>query len=129
MAPAGALALALLLAAGCSRRQTVESFPESFAGVGLELRAAGDGFDVVRTLPGGAADVAGVAPGDRVVAIDGESTRGKALGDVVMALRGVPGSQVSLSVLRGAQRIIFVVHRQAMVKRGRAYEAADARDP
>ncbi len=128
MAPAGAVVAALLFAAGCSRHQSVESFPQSFAGVGLELRTARDGFEVVRTLPGGAADLAGVAAGDRVVAIGGESTRGKALGDVVMALRGAASSQVSLTVERGKQRIIFVVHRQAMVKRGQAYEAEAPRD-
>ncbi len=122
------MAVVLLLAPACSRRQTVDAFPESFVGVGLELRARSDGFEVVRALPGGAADVAGVAAGDRVLAVDGESTRGKTLGDLVMALRGAPESQVSLTVERGRQRIIFVVHRQPMVKKGEAYEAAAPRE-
>jgi carboxyl-terminal processing protease len=107
---------------GCTRREVVESFPDTFVGVGLELKMDGGSPMVVRALPGGAADVAGITAGDRVLAVNGGPTTGKGLGDVVMSLRGAPNTQVSVTVQRSGQRIIFVVQRRAMVKKGRGYE-------
>ncbi len=59
--------------------------------------------------------------GDRVVAIDGQSTAGKGLGDAVMRLRGAPDSQVTMTVERGGKMIVFVVQRRPMKKTSGAY--------
>jgi carboxyl-terminal processing protease len=113
-----------MLAASCRDHRTVEAFPASFVGVGIELHGDDASPRVVRVLAGGPAEKAGVQPGDDVVAIDGESTKGRSLGEVVMALRGAPESQVELTVERGSQRIIFVLRRLPMAKEGGDYRTA-----
>jgi C-terminal processing protease CtpA/Prc len=122
----GAVVVAVVaaLASGCTRRERVEPFPDSFVGVGIELRMEGETPVVVRSLDGGASGASGLQEGDRIVAVNGESTAGKSLGDVVMSLRGAPESQVSITADRAGQRIIFVLHRRGMSKRGADYSPA-----
>lgn len=71
-----------------------------FAGVGLELAIDGDeGMPVVSTpIVGSPAWLAGIATGDRIVAIDGARTTGMRLKDAVVALRGPAGSRVVVDV-------------------------------
>ncbi len=104
------------LAVTCERKQVVASFPDRFAGVGLELRIEKGAPVVVRALAGGSAAEAGVAPGDRVLAIDGVTTQGLSLGDVVMRIRGQPGSQLTLETERQGQRTLVVLKRKELVK-------------
>jgi carboxyl-terminal processing protease len=119
------LPLALFAPGGCQRTEVVESFPDSYVGVGMELRMADGLPEVVRTLPGSSARQAGVQPGDRIVMIDGLPTTGDTLGNVVMRIRGLPQSQVTLALDRGRERIIIVVRRRKMAKEGEAnYHAA-----
>jgi len=115
--------LALLVAASvaCRRTEIVQSFPDSFVGVGLELRIEAERPVVVRALPGGPGAVAGVLPGDVITDIDNRSTEGIGLGEVVMRLRGRPNTQVTLSVRRAEQRVLLVLRRQAMTKGGKDY--------
>ncbi len=113
----------LTLSAACADTQVVESFPEQFAGVGLELKIQGGWPEVVAPLAGGSAAAAGVKKGDRIVAIDGASTEGLSLGDVVVRLRGKPESQVTLTLLRDKKQMLVVVRRQVMKKAGGGYEA------
>ncbi len=115
--------LALLLAS-CGKTEVVQSFPDSFVGVGVELKEEGGAVKVVRTLPGGPAALAGMLPGDKVLAVDGASTSDMSLGDVVMRLRGEPETQVQLTVLRQAERITVVVRRRGMQKAGEGYAPA-----
>lgn len=70
--------------------------PRDVAGVGLELAVdRADGVPVVTTpVVGSPAWLAGIASGDRIVAIDGVRTAGMRLKDAVGALRGAPGSRV-----------------------------------
>jgi C-terminal processing protease CtpA/Prc len=118
---AAASVAVVLLCAACAKKEKVEAFPETFVGVGIELHIDDNTPNVVRVLNGGAADRAGLAAGDKLVAVNGEATSGKSLGDVVMALRGPPDSQVSVSVDRGGQRITFVLHRGAMSRESGDY--------
>jgi len=76
----------------------------STAGIGLELRKEGDAAVVVGTIAGGPAERAALAPGDRLVRVDGERVAGMTLAAVVNRLRGKAGSEVALSIERGADR-------------------------
>ncbi len=71
-----------------------------FAGVGLELTAEGrDRIPAVITpLVGSPAWLAGIAAGDRIVAIDGIATDRVRLKDAVAMLRGPAGSRVVLDI-------------------------------
>ena len=118
--PTPLILVAVIAAAGCQKK-VVEAFPETFVGVGVELTMKDDAAEVVRVLPGGSAGEAGVLPGDRVTAVDGVATRNKKLGDVVMAIRGRPGTQVTLAVSRQQERLLIVVRRRGMSKTGNDY--------
>lgn len=73
---------------------------EEFAGVGLELVAGERGGypTVVTPSVGSPAWQAGIAAGDRLVAIDGISTESMRLKEVIAMLRGPAGSRVMLDV-------------------------------
>ena len=110
----------------CTRTEVVPSFPDSYVGVGMELRIEDNLPEVVRTLAGGSARDAGVEPGDRIVMIDGHPTINESLGDIVMRIRGRPESQVTLALDRGKERLIIVVRRRKMTKQGeKDYDSAE----
>jgi len=112
-----------LIFASCEKRQIVESFPEEFVGVGLELTMQGPHAVVVRTLKSGPAYVAGMQEGDTILGVDGFATENMSLGDVVMRLRGPPDTQVQLNIKRGADAIVVILRRQRMAKITKGYEA------
>lgn len=117
------LHVAVVVAAACESSQVVDGFPDSYVGVGMELTIDGSHPVVVRTIDGGSAAEAGILAGDRVVTIDGRETVGCALGDVVMRIRGQPGTQVTLGLERGEHRLIVVVKRRALAKQDHDYRA------
>ncbi|MEO0322627.1 MAG: PDZ domain-containing protein [Myxococcota bacterium] len=68
------------------------------------------GFRVLDVPPGPAAR-AGLAPEDRIVAIDGEPVRSMSYVEAVGRLRGPAGSEVTLTVVRGDEQRDVVVER------------------
>ncbi len=73
---------------------------DGFGGVGLTLDPSPDRFRIIKILPGGPADLAGIRPGDTVVSIDGRPTAGRSQSEVVRQLRGPVLSPVSLGIDR-----------------------------
>jgi carboxyl-terminal processing protease len=118
-----ALTLAIVLLCGCTETQKVKGFPDEFVGVGLELSVANSEVRVVRPIEGGPAATAGVLAGDLITAVNGESTAGMSLGQVVTLLRGRPDSQLTLSVERNGKKMMMVLRRTKMVKKGKDYKA------
>jgi len=75
-----------------------------FGGLGMEITIK-DGFlTVVSPLEDTPAWKAGIKPGDIIVKIDGELTKGITLNEAVKKLRGEPKTKVTLTVLREADR-------------------------
>lgn len=72
----------------------------SNAGVGAVLSKRADLTYVVTTHANGAAEKAGVRPGDYVVAVDGMSVEDKSILEVDSLLRGAEGSAVKVTVYR-----------------------------
>jgi len=69
---------------------------------GMWINLADDGFEVVDVSAGGAAAAAGLAVGDRIVAVDGKPAGTLSLSDVRMTLRDRPvGTVVAVEVKRG----------------------------
>lgn len=71
-----------------------------FGGLGIVIRMKPDGLQVVRPLADSPADEAGLRPGDRIIAIEGELTKGETLRDAVAKLRGDPSTKVRLEIWR-----------------------------
>ena len=86
--------------AGERRRELDAALDQQFGGVGLELLADEKRGIVVQTpVPGSPAWRAGIAPGDRIVAIDGGRTDNMKLKDAVVAVRGRPGTTVVVTAV------------------------------
>ena len=113
-----ALGAALVCAAACQETKKLQAFPDTYAGVGLELRVEGSSAEVVNVIPGGPAEEAGVKRGDRIAKIDGDTVAGLTLAEVVAKLRGPIGSQVMLSLTaQGSEGgTVIVVNRRGLKK-------------
>jgi carboxyl-terminal processing protease len=81
-------------------RESMEDMNGKFGGVGLKI-SDHDGIPtVISPIDGTAAAAAGVQPGDEIVSVDGQSTQGVDLMDVVRKIRGEAGTTVKLTIVR-----------------------------
>lgn len=83
----------------------------SAAGIHARMAYSAEGGLRVVEVPDGPARQAGLAPDDRIVAIDGHPVAGLGTEEVVERLRGPVGSEVLLDVQRGSERHEIVVRR------------------
>jgi carboxyl-terminal processing protease len=72
-----------------------------FGGLGIEMSDQRGTPQVISPIDGEPAARAGLQPGDRIVSINGQSTRGMDSQKVVGLLRGKPGTAVTLTITRG----------------------------
>src|SRR6266513_2064636 len=72
----------------------------SFGGLGIEITLKDDVLTVVSPIDGTPAYRVGLQTGDRIVKIDGLSTKDMQLPDAVKRMRGKPGTKVTISVVR-----------------------------
>ncbi|MGH7115951.1 MAG: S41 family peptidase [Stellaceae bacterium] len=78
---------------------------DGFGGIGVTLDPSPDRFRIIKVMPGGPADLAGIRAGDTIVAIDGRPTAGRSREDVLDALRGPVLGPVTVGVDRpGAEQ-------------------------
>ncbi|HYZ88491.1 MAG TPA: S41 family peptidase [Myxococcales bacterium] len=73
-----------------------------YGGVGVEIAVRGDDIVVVTPIDDTPASRAGLAPGDKLLEIDGAQTRGWKEIDGVKALMGAPGTTCVLKVARAS---------------------------
>ena len=82
------------------------SLQGSFGGVGIEVTVGEEGgLVVVAPIVGTPAQKAGVMPGDKILAIDGEKTEGMHFIEAVLKIRGEQGTQVTLRVLHEGEDV------------------------
>jgi carboxyl-terminal processing protease len=74
----------------------------SYVGLGLRFDARDGWLTVIAPLQGSPAERAGVSTGDRILEIDGQSTRGLTPDEASNMLRGRPGTTARLVVERAA---------------------------
>src|SRR5713101_5972911 len=72
----------------------------SFGGLGIEITLRDDILTVVSPIDATPAHRAGLLAGDRIVKIDGLSTKDMQLTDAVKKMRGKPGTKVTISIVR-----------------------------
>ena len=71
-----------------------------FGGVGIQISMVKDQLTVITPIDDTPAFKAGIKPLDRIVKINGESTRGVSLTDAVKKMRGPKGTNVTITIMR-----------------------------
>jgi carboxyl-terminal processing protease len=94
-------------------QQMKESLAGSLQGIGARLSLHDKRPTIVNTLPGSPAERAGLKPGDILLEVDGKDVAALPLMRIVELVRGPPGTQVHLRVLRHghAQPLDFTIAR------------------
>ena len=88
-------------------REALELFFErtegTYAGIGMLVTMEPDDhfITVVNIFAGSPAEAAGLLPGDRIAEVDGADMRGKRTDEVTSLVRGIPGTYVTVGVVRG----------------------------
>lgn len=82
------------------------------AGIGVKLGADGDALRVQSVFPESGAAAAGIVAGDLVIAIDGLPVTQLGLDGAVARIRGVVGTRLSVTLRRGDQPVTLVVERK-----------------
>lgn len=75
-----------------------DSLSGEYSGVGIEITLRNGRVTVVTPFPGTPAYAGGIRPGDRIMAVDGDSTEGWTLEKTSSRIRGEPGTTVVLTV-------------------------------
>lgn len=85
-----------------------------FGGIGIEITVQNDILTVISPIEDTPAWEAGILAGDKIVEIDGESTKGFSLAEAAQKMRGKRGSKVRLGIFRDA----FEKPKEFVVARG-----------
>lgn len=91
-----------------------ENINHVFYGIGVIIQKEGDYVKIMRVLDDGAAKAVGIAEGDLISGVDGESMKGKSIDDVQEAIVGELGTMVSVTVLRNGEEYTYNLERSAV---------------
>lgn len=84
-------------------REEYEAYTNSInnttTGIGVIIEEHASGIQIVSTFEGGAAEQAGISPGDIILSVDGVSTMGMAIQQASSIIRGKEGTTVQLQIL------------------------------
>lgn len=69
-----------------------------YGGIGTTMRKSGDEIVVGEVYEFSPADKAGLHPGDKVIAIEGEAIKGKSMEDISLLLKGSPGTFIKVKL-------------------------------
>ena len=83
-------------------------------GIGVQLVADGDSLRVDKVFPDSGAASAGIAAGDHVVAVDGLPVTQLGLDGAIAKLRGVEGTTIALTLRRDGTLVPVVVTRKKL---------------
>jgi carboxyl-terminal processing protease len=81
-------------------RALTESTTGNYGGLGIRIDVRDGWITVIAPIAGTPAEEAGLESGDRIIAVEGESTFGWSNDEAVQVLRGPPGSSVNISIAR-----------------------------
>lgn len=95
-----------------------ERISGNYAGIGMQVDNRDRWATVIGTIPGTPAERVGLRSGDRIIEIDGKSTRGWTTDETIRSIRGEPGTNVNLLIERpGAAVPLTVVVRRDEIHR------------
>ena len=75
-----------------------------FGGIGIRITIRDGWLTVITPLPETPAYKAGILPGDKIIRVDGQSTKEMTLTDAVKKLRGAPKSKVMMTIAREGEK-------------------------
>jgi carboxyl-terminal processing protease len=93
------------------REQNEEGLSGTYVGIGVQLEAERDEVVVAAPIENSPADRAGIRTGDVLIAVNGESVRGEDISEIVERVKGLEGTAVRLTVLRGDEERRFDLTR------------------
>ncbi|MFH1030755.1 MAG: S41 family peptidase [bacterium] len=85
-------------------KEFTDELSGEFEGIGAEVGIKHEILTIISPLPDTPAEKAGLKPGDKVYAINGEETMGMYIDVAVSKIRGKAGTDVVLKILRERQR-------------------------
>ncbi|MCL2812039.1 MAG: S41 family peptidase [Clostridia bacterium] len=106
----------------------VEERSGTYAGVGMQLIEGADDhlITVIRVFANSPAEGAGVQRGDKVIAVNGQEFFGSTMSQAVDEMRGTPGTEVTVTFLRGDEEPFDVtITRQVIEINNVEYELLD----
>ena len=101
----------------------VEQMQNAYVGIGVTITSPEDaeGFLVQKVEPNGGAKEAGIQVGDIIIQVEDQDAKQLGVDGAAILIKGEEGSQVSVTVLRGEEKLTFSVTRkiiQVEVARG-----------
>lgn len=81
----------------------------SFEGVGMEIAIRDKILTIVSPLKGTPASLAGLKSGDRIIEIDGKSTKNMGVGGAVKLIRGEKGTDVVFTIVRDGESELLTI--------------------
>ena len=86
-----------------------------FEGIGAEIGIRDDVTTVIAPLDGTPAKKAGLLAGDKIYAVDGTSTLGLTIDEVVNKIRGPKDTKVTLTIIRGSEKPKDIVITRSII--------------
>jgi carboxyl-terminal processing protease len=87
-----------------------------FGGLGIEVGMEDGYIKVISPIDGTPAELSGIKAGDLIIRLDEKSVRGMSLNDAVDLMRGRPGSDIVLSIVReGEEKPIDITITRAII--------------
>jgi carboxyl-terminal processing protease len=100
----------------------------SFGGLGIEITVKNDVLTVVSPIEGTPAYKAGIKPGDQIIKINDDFTKGMTLTDAVKMMRGPRGSKIELTLHREGIPDLFTVSVTRDVIKIKSVKAKELKD-
>ena len=97
-------------------KESQANFSGKFGGLGIEITEEHGVPKIISPIDGTPAAKAGLEPGDLIVAINGKTTRGVTLNNIVRILRGKPGTSVKITIARGTKTPFDVGITRAIIQ-------------
>jgi len=100
-----------------SFRDLKSSTQGSFGGIGIQIGVRDEVLTVIAPMAGTPASRMGIQAGDRIVKIEGRSTKGITTDEAVGKLRGEPGSNVTITIEReGVNELMDYAITRALIE-------------
>lgn len=101
---------------GADEARSAQASRNGYTGIGITIVERDNQVYVTAVFQHSPASQAGVEPGDRIVAVNGEATEGLKIGEVADRLRGLIGSRVDVTFDRKGQAIAANLERRPVIE-------------